>query len=221
MGFKSDVNKILNTMHRQSGAGKGIYGEDTVFTICENMYLEYGGILYHSYSYKTDSRLPGNIKKNNGLYLENLGSMTEIDVLLITPFRIFPIEVKAYKADTITLTDDGMSGATHNEKSPVHQNEMHCRHLLSGITLGIPDGDPRYIVPIVVFVDNAKILDKRTKVQRDYIKVTILNNLYSMLIKYNKPMKYRIDLDVLQSYLKKIEISYEKHLPIRYVERSI
>lgn len=216
MSLDSDVNAILKHMHTQGTIEKGTTGELGVTKICENIYQKQGGILYHSYEYKVDKDLAGNIKKKDGqLFVENLGSTTEIDVLLVTPFRIFPIEVKAYRANKITLKDDGIYGCAVTDKSPVHQNEMHCRHLYSHIFKCMPDGDTEYIVPIVCFVDKAEVEDKRSSWQKDYIKVSILNTLEDTIIANNNPGKFRLNLKAIDQALKDASTGWDKYYPVR------
>ena len=214
--LSNSVNKCLRDMRKQTSTGKGSYGEEAVFRICEQFYQTEGGILYHSFSYKTDPDKEGNIKNENGrLYVENLGSSTEIDVLYVSPYRVYPIEVKAYKAKEIILTDDGITGCFMTDKSPVHQNEMHMRHLYSVEFRGLPGGETKYNIPIVCFVDKCKVIDRRSPEQKNYIYVTVLSNLKSFIKKTNVPGDFKIDLELMQKLLTDIEISSEKHLPLR------
>lgn len=201
------------------GTAKGSFGEQAVFRICEEIYQLNGGILYHSYTYKTDPDKKGNIKRNDRgvLFVENLSSTTEIDVLLVTKNKVFPIEVKAYKAKEIVLTDDGISGCYKTDKSPIHQNEMHCRHLYPAIFRALPDGDTRYIEPIVVFVDKCKIIDKRSDEQKRYIKVAILDTLRKTIEEKDKHLEYTIDLNIMAKCLNEACTSYERLLPYRSV----
>lgn len=216
MSLDSDVNALLKTMHSEGTLEKGTTGELAVTKICEEFYQSYGGILYHSFEYKVDPDLAGNIKKKDGnLYIERLGTTTEIDVLLVTPFRIFPIEVKAYKASKITLKDDGIYGCAVTDKSPVHQNEMHCRHLYSAIFKAIPNGSTDYIVPIVCLVDKAEVHDERSAWQKDYIKLCILNTLRDTLIKYNNPGEFKLNLNNVDQALKDIASGWDKYYPVR------
>lgn len=217
--FTNQMNNILKGMRTTDMKQKGTKGEEAVFKLCEQLYQRHGGILYHSYSYKVDKKLPGNIKKNEdgSLRLENLGDLTEIDVLYVSPYRVFPIEVKSYSAKQITLKDDCIEGTRSTGKSPVHQNEMHCRHLYSHIFRALPDGKTDYIVPIVVFVDRCKLVDKRSAWQKEYIYKAILNNLKSTLVSYNVPGKYSINLKLMEDCLKEAELNHEKFLPARYV----
>lgn len=217
LSLTKEVNDILSKMHNSGEPkSKGVYGEQACLSICETIYRNQGGILIHSYAYKTVPGLAGNIKFGNGFYVENLGSMTEIDLLLVTPFRIFPIEVKSYKASKITLTNDRISGCRSTDKSPEHQNEMHCRHLYPHIYKNIPNGDTRYIVPIVVFVDETTVSDQRTKDHKDYIVVTVLNRLRSELLKHNVPIdNTKLNLKALEASLRSAMISNEKFLPYK------
>ena len=211
-----DINGLLNTMHGQEAKEKGSTGELAVTRICEDFYNTMGGILYHSYAYKTDADQAGNIKKKDGkLYVENLGRFTEIDVLYVSPFMVFPIEVKSYKAKEIILTDDGISGCAITDKSPVHQNEMHCRHLYAHLFKCLPNGDTSYIVPIVCMVDEATIRDKRSKWQKKYIKVCILNTLKDTIQKNNNPGAYRLDLHAIDKALREASTDYDKYYPLR------
>lgn len=218
-GFNNQINGILGNMRTGDFKHKGDQGEMAVFTVCEKFYQRQGGLLYHSYSYKVDKSLAGNIKRKDGnVYLENLGESTEIDVLYISPFRIIPIEVKSYKAKDISLFDDKIDGCYIVDKSPVHQNEMHCRHLYSGIVEAIPDGDENYITPLVVFVDQCTVHDKRSKWQREYIPVAVLNSIHDKIDELNKPYNNKlINLRLMEDRLAAIEISCDKKLPPRYI----
>lgn len=213
-----EINKCLGRMHSNTQTGKGTYGEQAVFKICEGFYQREGGILIHSYAYKTDKEQLGNIKKgeNGKLYVENLGDYTEIDVLYVSKFRVFPIEVKAYKAKEITLDDEGIYGCYKTDKSPVHQNEMHCRHLYSYIFRALPEGDTRYIVPIVCMVDKCTLIDNRSDWQKDYVKLAVLNTLENLIKENNKPLECRINLELMDNVLKEALIKQERYLPPRY-----
>lgn len=211
-----EINQELNEMHSVEGSSKGTIGERAVVKLCEELYQNRGGILYHSFEYKVDPNLPGNIKRVGGnAYLEALGNVTEIDVLYVSKYRVFPIEVKAYAAKDIYLLDNGISGAHQNEKSPVHQNEMHCRHLYANIFEGLPDGVEDYIVPIVCFVDEIRIHDQRSDWQKQYIHVTVLNNLLETLVNLDKPLNYRLNLTLMDRLLKNCCTHWEKYFPAK------
>ena len=218
--LSSTINGTLSKMKQTGGTGKGVYGEKAVLQVCEQIYQRCGGILYHSYTYKTEPDKAGNIKRagDGSLYIEKLSGVTEIDVLLITPNKVFPIEVKAYKARKIVLTDEAIDGCFKVDKSPVHQNEMHCRHLYDKILQGVPYGDLAFIEPIVVFVDNASIEDRRSDWQKEYIKCTTLNRLIKLLEALDKPVDCQLDLILLDRLLRDSCVSSEKYLPVRIVE---
>lgn len=213
------LNKTLSTMKATGGTAKGVYGEQAVLQICEQFYQANGGILYHSYSYKTESDKAGNIKRNGdgSYYIEKLSGITEIDVLYVSRNKVFPIEVKAYKAKKITLTDGAIDGCFKVDKSPVHQNEMHMRHLYPKILQAIPYGDLAFVEPIVVFVDNASIVDNRSDWQKEYIKCTILNQLKKLIEKLDKPIDCCLDLVMMDKLLKDECISSEKYMPLRLI----
>lgn len=212
------INKCLQKMHDVGGTEKGTYGEQAVFKICELIYQKQGGILYHSYSYKTSPKKCGNIKvgPQGNLMEETLGPLTEIDVLLVTPNKIFAIEVKAYKSKGITLYDDHIEGCFKTDKSPIHQNEMHCQHLYEAVFKSIPDGDSSYIIPICVFVDKCKIADKRSAWQRSYIYKATLDTLPEMLEQLDVPSERLLDLPAINRSLIDACIKYEKRLPLRF-----
>ena len=162
--------------------------------------------------------LPGNIKKgdNGQLYLEPLGNLTEIDILYVSPYRVFPIEVKAYKAKEITFEDDGIYGCHTTNKSPVHQNEMHCRHMYPFIFRALPNGDTRYIVPTVCMVDECTITDNRSDWQKDYIYICVLNTLEQFIAQHNTPLEYRLNIQLVDNILRENMIKHERYLPPRY-----
>ena len=213
------VNACLKKMSSVGGVGKGSFGEKAVFKVCEELYQNNGGLLYHSYSYKTDPTKAGNIKKNEQgvLFIENVGKTTEIDVLFVTNNKIFVLEVKAYKAKEIILTDKAITGCYITDKSPVHQNEMHCRHLYPAVLRAVPEGDVKFIEPIVVFVDKCRLIDKRSDRQKSYINVTVLDQLKGTLQRLNRPLDYLIDLNIMAKCLSDACVSSEKVLPCRMV----
>lgn len=221
-----DINSIYKEIEKckDDYKKKGDLGEQAVFRVCEEFYMREGGLLYHSFQYKVDPNLRGNIKRSEqgNLFLENLGSFTEIDVLLVTPLTVIPIEVKTYSVVSkagITLKDDGIYGCRETNKSPVHQNNMHCRHLYSHIFKNLPEGETKYIKPIVVFVDRCTIDDQRSDWQKELIPVTSLNGLYSAIKKADKRQEYRLDLENLAVTLNECCTGYTKLLPLK-IRRS-
>lgn len=216
--LNSQVDSVLSNMHKHTSTGKGTFGEQAVFKICEDFYLNEGGILVHSYSYRVDKSLAGNIKRgdNGKFYIENLGDLTEIDILYVSKFKVFPIEVKAYRAKEIRLDDEGIYGCYKTDKSPIHQNEMHCRHLYPNIFRALPNGDTKYIVPIVCMVDKATLVDERSDWQKEYIKACTINDLHNVIAKNNTPEEYRLDLNLMNQILKDAMLKHERYLPPRF-----
>ena len=213
----SSVNKVLKKMHEHQSTEKGSFGEKAVFEICEEFYDNEGGILIHSYSYKTDPQQAGNIKKNdNGqLFIEHLGDFTEIDIMYVSKYRIYPIEVKAYRARSIQFQDDGIYGCRKTDKSPIHQNEMHCRHLYSSIFRALPNGDTSYIIPVVCMVDKCDITDARSDWQKEYIHLCTLNTLRSFILDTNTPLECKLNLTLVDNILREQMIKNEVYLPVR------
>lgn len=213
----SQVNGILSVMHTKQNVSKGVYGERAAFCICEEFYKNCGGILIHSYSYETDPMLQGNVKRgdNGKHFIANLGSYTEIDILYVSKYKVFPIEIKAYACREIRFDDEGIYGCRKTDKSPIHQNEMHCRHLYSHIFRAVPEGSTDYIVPIVCMVDATNIVDERTDWQKLYIKLCTLNQLHALIEEHNVPGQYLIDLQLMNQILKDVMVKHEKYLPPR------
>ncbi len=206
-------------MRKAQGTDKGVWGERAIVRILLNLYAERGGILIHSYEYQTDPTKNGNIKNHDGqLYLERLGDSTEIDVLYVTQYRVFPIEIKSYLANEIRLTTEGISGCATTEKSPIHQNEMHCNHLYSAIWEAI-EADPTFIIPIVAFStwENKPIIyDNRSEGEREYIHVCNTNTVYETVKQLDTPNHKRIDLDVIDRLLKRKRISSDAYYPVSW-----
>lgn len=205
---------------------KGDLGEDAVLDLCLGIKRSCNGILVQSFSYPYASNAQGknytgNIKLEGGKYVEYTeGNLTdEIDILLVTNFRIFPIEVKSYKAN-IRVYDHWMDrdnngpsvpkGMQPVDKSPIAQAEKHARHLYHQIYEVLPDGQPAYIVPIVCFVDRCTVNDDRCAVNQKYLPVSILNTLRQTIFQYNTPLKYGLDLEAVKRKLNAIKTSTRK-----------
>lgn len=227
----SQVDAILAKM-RDAGKlrdikEKGNLGEDAVLSLCLAIKRSCNGILVQSFEYpyasnKQSKNYTGNIKFEDGKFVEytdNKGLTDEIDILLITPYRIFPIEVKSYKCN-IKVYDHWMDrdnngpgtakGMQPVNKSPIAQAEKHARHLYHQIYEVLPDGKPDYIVPIVCFVDRCTVEDSRAENMQKYIPVTILNTLRAKIYEYNVPLRYGLDLEALKRKLNAIKLSTRK-----------
>lgn len=209
-----NVDSAFKLMHKNRNIAKlkGDAGEDILLALCQKFTKNRRGCkIIHSYKhqYYTDSSgftLWGNIKYKDGEYvtIEKPSYVDEIDVVLITPFRIFVIECKA-RSGTWNIFDHWVKqGSTMTDKSPICQAEKHARHLYPNIHEYLPDGNPDYIIPLTVFVDKAKIVDKRSKEFKYYIKALTANRFLATLKELNTPLDYLIDIDQLINYMKDI-----------------
>lgn len=219
------INDVLGKMRKagklQDMHEKGDLGEEAVLAVCLKRKEQLGnGLLYQSfmYPYQTDRSgvcYTGNIKYENNEFVEYTDDSIndEIDVLYITPYRIFAIEVKSYKAKRLDVYEHWFNrNSTPVDKSPIAQAEKHARHLYHAIYDVLPDGNPNYIQPMVCFVDKCKVLDDRSDHFRDYVPVCILNTLLSTINKYNIPLDYNLDLDMISSKLNEVKVSIKRTL---------
>lgn len=221
----ASINDVLKNMRKagkvQDMKEKGNLGEEAVLVVCMKRKKQLGnGLLYQSfmYPYQTNRSgvcYTGNVKYENGDFYEYTKDSLndEIDVLYITPYRIFAIEVKSYKARTLDVYEHWFNRAsTPVDKSPIAQAEKHARHLYHAIYDVLPDGDSQYIKPLVCFVDKCKVRDDRRQHFVDYVPVCVLNNLLSTLNKYNTPLEYNLDLEAIDRKLNEVKISVKRVL---------
>ena len=221
----ASINDTLAKM-RDSGRimdvrAKGDLGEDAVLAICADRKNTVGnGILYQSYMYPYQTNRSGVCYTGNIKYIDhkfeeftNDSINDEIDVLYITAYRVFPIEVKSYHARTIEVYKH-WSGKDSKpfEKSPIAQAEKHARHLYHLLYDVLPDGNPEYIKPMVVFVDRCELRDDREQVDYDYVPACVLNTFLNTLNHYNTPLKYNLDLRAIENKLQKSKVSIKRCL---------
>lgn len=223
----ASINSLLADMRKagsfQDVKSKGDLGEEAVLAICYDRMKKTGsGLLYQSFMYPYQSNRAGVCYTGNVVY--DTGTQTfkeytdtsindEIDVLYVTPYRVFAIEVKSYHARKLGVYDPWFNRENQPvEKSPVAQAEKHARHLYHAIYDVLPDGRPEYIVPMVCLVDRCKVIDERPDDQRDYIPVCILNSLLATLNDYNVPLDYNLSIQHVESKLKEISVSIKKAL---------
>lgn len=212
------VNKHLRDM-RAAGKmsdikAKGAAGELAALDVVHDYYLKRGGILKQGFMYPYASN------RQNQIYLGNIfwdeehqcyTDMTkqlddEIDILYISNYRVFPIEVKAYHDMDIRITDEWMwRGGKRVDKSPLAQAEKHARHLYHQIYDVLPEGDPSYIHPIVCFVDACDGEDERSDKMKKYLTVTTLTDLTATLCAQDIARPNTLDLDMIEKKLKEIE----------------
>ena len=208
------IDSILRDMRKAGKVSdwkdKGNAGEQAVLQVCLELQRKIGGLIYHSYQYPYQSDTSGkiytgNIKLENGKYVEYTESKRaledEIDVLFVTDYRVFVIEVKSYHAK-IEIYDHWLKkNGTEVDKSPILQTEKHCRHLYHAISYVLPDGNPNYIVPLCCFVDRCTVTDNRSPEFERYVPICILNNLKSSLMSLNTPLDYNLDLEEIKRKL--------------------
>ena len=219
------INDTLKNM-RQAGKildmkGKGDAGEEAVLAICADRKKTVGnGILYQSfmYPYQTNPSgvcYTGNVKYENNQFTEYTRDTIndEVDVLYVTPYKVFAIEVKSYHARCIDVYEHWCNKDSKPlEKSPIAQAEKHARHLYHAIYDVLPDGDPKYIQPIVCFVDRCKLRDDRSQHFQDYVPACVLNNFLSTINHYNQPLEYNLDLDEVERKLNEVKVSIKRIL---------
>lgn len=208
------IDSVLKTM-REAGKmsewkDKGDAGEEAALQICLELQRKMGGMIYHSYQYPYQSDATGriytgNLKRENGKLIEytdsKKGLIDEIDVLYITAYRIFPIEVKAYHAKIDVYDHWVKKNGTEVDKSPILQAEKHARHLYHALHPVLPDGKWNYIVPLCCFVDRCTVNDTRSPEFERYIELCVLNNLKGTILSLNTPLQYNLDLGEIKRKL--------------------
>jgi len=149
---------------------------------------------------------PGNLKYNaeknivETVEQGNKDFTDEIDVLYITKRKIFVIECKT-RSGTWRLEDDWVyKGNAKDDKNPEAQTEKHCRHLYHTIWEYLPNGDPSYIVPILVYASKTKLIDNRT--DKISVYATILNSLTKLVLSLDKS-DYGLNVPKITEKLKK------------------
>ena len=93
---------------------------------------------------------------------------------------------------------------------------MHCRHLYSYLYRALPNGETKYVKPIVCFVDKCSVIDDRSDWQREYIYVAILNTLKELILSLDTPNEYKLNLSLVDNILKEGMIGSKRYLPPRF-----
>lgn len=200
------IDKLLNDMTklrgREAGVGKGEIGEAAAIQIL-TLYKNRIGrrcVIIQSYAYPYVSNVEGNIKLSpEGDFIHEPGKPgtdDEIDIVMITDYRIFLIEVKSYSGK-IKVNDIWTHHANHwDEKSAICQAEKHGRHFYHSFYDVLPDGEHEYIKLITVFTGSCVIEDARTK-NKTYIPIAIANDINRVISTFDKPGKHCIDVDAV------------------------
>ena len=220
---KSKIDKTLIAMRKsgklQDMKAKGDAGEDAVLNICLDRQRKLGGLLYQSFQYpyqtnREGKTYTGNIKLENDVFVEytDVGRQLydEIDILYVTDYRIFAIEVKSYHAKMHIYDHWLDKNGIKVEKSPIAQAEKHARHLYHAVKEVLPDGNPNYIIPMCCFVDRCSIVDDRSPKMRYYIPVSVLNNFKKKFKECNTPLDYNLDMKAILNKLNEIKTEVRK-----------
>jgi len=203
------MKKLQGTKNSLTGKEKGDLGESIALSAIKRYDKEVNNtksLIYQGFKYSYTASVPGNAvydKTSNSFKSFDSGSFDdEIDILYITEYRIFIIEVKARSGTWVFKDDWSFVRNEPSEKCPAAQTEKHARQFYSRCYPYIPDGNPEYVKCVLCFVDRVKLLDKR---QHDYgIKLSILNTLLMEISKLNVPLDRRIDIGGLETQLQLI-----------------
>lgn len=205
-----DVNRQLkeifndNTLTPQQ---RGDKGEMVIGELVQYWASKYeGSIFEHSFMYEQGPILPTQNSKEEV-------PVTESDIIAITPYAIFVIEVKTvyghmkvYEDSNIEIIKKGTFTGNFESKNYLRQNEMHCRHLYYHLKDILPDGNPAYIKPLIVMTGKMKIYDERNNADKRRYPIVITNRLIPTLEEYNKPNKFLLDLNKINKRLNKIRV---------------
>lgn len=181
---------------------KGVLGEKAAAAALRRYIAVNGGRLFHSVTFayakkNLGTEYPGNLNYKDGkLFETGSGGINddEVDLMLITPRRIFLVECKAYRQTVGELrTTDYWSfrGGEPMTKCVLCQAEKHARHFYHQFYNLLPEGNPKYIIPVLAWVDSAKFADERSVAD---FPVTSLNGLGRTISLLDKPLDYLIDI---------------------------
>ena len=221
MSVADQVNKHLAEMRAAGRLSdvrkKGELGEAAVMDIMHHYRTKRGGLLYQGFMYPYASNRQGQLylgnifwDADNQKYFDVTKQVNdEIDILYVSPNRIFAIEVKSYHMKKAVLDNRWLvRDGAKVDKSPPCQAEKHARHLYHQLYDVLPDGDPRYIVPIVVFVDRVHqgFEDNRSPDFVFYMPVIGINSLQKTIIDCDYPVtEYTLDLPMIEKKLQSIQ----------------
>lgn len=219
----SKIDSILFNMRKQGKLqdmkGKGDAGEDAVLNLCIDKQRKIGGLLYQSFTYPYQSNRDGkiylgNIKLENDKLVEytDVGRTLsdEIDILYVTDYRVFVVEVKSYHAKIRVYNDWVDKNGQKVDKSPLAQSEKHARHLYHAIRDVLPDAKSSYVVPMCCFVDRCTLVDERSDDMKFYLPISILNTFNKKLNDFNTPLQYNLDLVAIKRKLDSIKTGVRK-----------
>lgn len=209
-----NVDKAFKTMHknRHLNKVKGDAGEKILVALAQQFTKNRSDCtIIHSYKYpyyvdEFGEVIKGNIKYEDGEYklLQKDGYNDEIDLVIITAYRMFAIECKARTGRWDIFNHWAKQNSKMVDKSPICQAEKHARHLYASLHEVIPHGNPKYIIPITVFVDRCKVSDKRSKDFKSYVNVCNANTFIHKLKMLDNPLQYNLDTAEIIDYMMQI-----------------
>lgn len=214
-GYSLSIASINQKMRQMRAAGKvrdvkgkGAIGESIVMDVMHDIRTRRGGILLQGFMYPYASNSAGKIYLGNIFYDEatqKYSDMTkqlndEIDILYVSNYRIYALEVKSYHARSITVDKKWFyREGKPVDKSPLAQAEKHARHLYHQLYEYLPNGDTRYIVPMVVLVDHVKDFnDTRMGEDESYIPVIFTEEITQTIMDLERPVESNWTLDLVQ-----------------------
>ena len=195
----ADAYKKLDSC-RTVAKEKGDAGEEILISLARMYQEDQDCVIVWSYSYpymsdRYSKLYTGNIKlgEDGFIQLTKEGYNDEIDLVIITPYRVFVIECKARSGRWLLYDHWAKQNSKDVDKSPITQCEKHARHFYHLVHEYLPDGKPEYIVPITAFVDRCTLTDKRSKEYREYIQVSIANTFKRLIKENDTPLNYKIN----------------------------
>lgn len=187
---------------------RGELGEDVVFDLVKYWSSFYPG----SFNERSLIFPQGKVLAVQGSAEKN--PVTEIDILTVTPYRIFVLEVKTiyghmrvFQSNNIEISKTKTFTGEYEKKNFLQQNEMHARHLYYHLHKLLPDGNPDYICPMIVMTGKMKFEDFRDPYARKKYPMTTTNGLVSTLKEHNVADKYLLDVAKIKKKLKEIKVN--------------
>jgi hypothetical protein len=218
--IKQQFKTFLKMKKYMTPEEKGAAGEELAISIVRRFPKKVGGFMIAGYKFpyakkKNGDEYPGNLVLNNGRLVSYEYPKTprrnhdEIDLLVVTKYSIIVIECKAYGSSSgIQLYDHWWKydGSGTENKYPLGQCEKHCRHLYHQLWDLLPQGQPSYIKPLVVFVDRQRVKDLRSPEMQRKIHLATANTLLREVYRLSKASNYYLNTEAIENRLKALRI---------------
>lgn len=145
-------------------------------------------------------KVPVRFIRNLKVYSIKLGKFTDIDLLVITPYRVYCVEIKGFKSELVGSINDkywiGKSGKYETEIfSPVIQNFEHVRSLNSNFRL--INCEPLEIEPVICVCN-------KCYVKSDYKNIYTLTGLCLKIEHDSTKYKERINMEEVIENIKRL-----------------